>query len=169
MQMLGVAEILMHKTKKATVEEWVGTVRGGQMTAALRHLKPRRGTGPWVVLCDNERFLTTKESMKAYGAKRIVLWQIPSRSPDLNPIEKFWGWLRRELRRRDLKDLQEKRPPLSKTAFRARVRTVLRSQKAHRAASKFARGLLNGRIPRLTLSRACVEAALGIIKKSPAP
>ena len=49
----------------------------------------------------------------------------------------------RELRKRDLKDLQEKRPALNKTAFRARVRTVLRAKKTQRAASRFTLGLFN--------------------------
>ena len=40
-------------------------------------------------------FLTSKEAKKAYADKGIVLWQIPARSPDLNPIEKIWRWLRR--------------------------------------------------------------------------
>ena len=95
-----------------------------------------------MVLCDNEHFLTAAESMKAYAAKGIELWPIPPRSPDLNPIEKSWGWLRRELRRRDLKDLQENRPVLSKTAFRARVRAVLRAQRTQCAAKRFAHGLI---------------------------
>ena len=72
----------------------------------------------------------------------VVLWQMPPRSPDLNPIEKFWGWLRCELRRRDFKDLQEKRAVLSKAAFRARVRAILRARKTQRAAARFASGLL---------------------------
>lgn len=138
----GAAEILIHATKKASVDEWVGAVRNGKMTSALRHLKPRGGAGPWAILCDNERFLTAAECAKAYAAKNIVLWQIPPRSPDLNPIEKFWGWLRRELRRRDFKDLQEKRAVLSKAAFRARVRAILRARKTQRAAARFASGLL---------------------------
>ena len=137
----GVAELLIHEGKKATVDEWVAVVRGGKVTAALRRLKPRRGTGPWIILCDNERFLTANECMAAYAAKNIELWKIPPRSPDLNPIEKFWGWLRRERRRRDLKDLQAKRPVLSKAAFKARVRAVLRAQKTQRVASRIASGL----------------------------
>ena len=61
----------------------------------------------------------------------------------MNPIEKFWGWLRRELRGRDLKDLQEKRPALNKTAFMVRVHTVLRARRTQHAASRLALGLIN--------------------------
>ena len=103
--------------------------------------KSRRTTHP--MICDKTFVTAMRKNAQNNGTKRKHLNNGHCHRPDLNPIEKFWGWLRRELRRRDLKDLQEKRPPLSKTAFRARVRTVLRSQKAHRAASKFARGLLN--------------------------
>ena len=63
-------------------------------------------------------------SKAAYEAKGIRLWQIPPRSPDLNPIQKFWSWLRRELRRRDLQDWEAKRPALGRTAYRARLRAV---------------------------------------------
>ena len=132
-----------HSTKKASVDEWVGAVKGGRMTSALRHLNPRRGAGPWVMSCDNERFLTAADSVKAYAAKKIELWQILPRSLALNPIEKFWGWLRRELRRRVFKDLQERRAVLSKTAFRARVRAILQTRKIQRAAARFASGLLS--------------------------
>ena len=89
--------------------------------------KSRRTTHP--MICDKTFVTAMRKNAQNNGTKRKHL--------------NNGHWLRRELRRRDLKDLQEKRPPLSKTAFRARVRTVLRSQKAHRAASKFARGLLN--------------------------
>ena len=88
-------------------------------------------------------FLTSKEAKKAYADKGIVLWQIPARSPDLNPIEKFWRWLRRELRRRDLEDWNAKRPPLGKTAYKARLRAVLRSKKTQSVAARIAAGLLN--------------------------
>ena len=43
------------------------------------------------------------------------------KSPDLNPVEMFWGWLRKKLRSMDLEDLRKKRRPLGKTAYTARV------------------------------------------------
>ena len=111
--------------------------------AALRQLRPHKRTKPWLILCDIEGFLTSKEAKKAHAEKGIALWQIPPRSPDLNPIEKFWGWLRREMRRRDLQDWNAKRPPLGRTAYRARLRAVLRSKKAQGVAGRLAAGLLN--------------------------
>jgi hypothetical protein len=71
----------------------------------------------------------------------VSLWHIPPRSPDLNPVEKFWAWLRRELRRLDLQDLSKKKRPLSKSAYAVRVRSLCGSQKAQRVASNFAKGL----------------------------
>ena len=60
----------------------------------------------------------------------------------VNPIEKFWGWLKKELRMRDLADLQKKRAPLGQTAFKARVRSVLRAKKTQTVAGNFAKDLL---------------------------
>ena len=63
-------------------------------------------------------------------------WSIPARSPDLNPIEMFWAWLRKELRKRDLEDLRLKRPVLSKCLYMRRVRAVLRTRKAQTFAAR---------------------------------
>ena len=40
--------------------------------------------------------------MAAYRAQKIRLWGVPPKSPDLNPIEMLWGWLRKKLRLMDL-------------------------------------------------------------------
>ena len=80
-----------------------------------------------------------KKCMKACARKRVKLWFVPPRSPDLNPVERFWAWLRKELRRRDLDDLRSKRPVLGKTAYKQRVRNVFRSQKAQQAAKNLAK------------------------------
>ena len=71
----------------------------------------------------------------------MKLWRIPPKSPDLNPIEKFWAWLRKHLRKLDLEDLQRKWAPLTKPAYRVRVRSVLRTKKAQSVASSCALGL----------------------------
>jgi hypothetical protein len=59
----------------------------------------------------------------------------------MNPIEKFWGWIRRERRRRDLKDLNMKKAALTKPQYRARVRAVLRTRKAQTFAKNIAKSL----------------------------
>jgi len=57
------------------------------------------------VLCDNESFLEHDTSIKAYRKPRILLLHIPPKSPDLNPVEKFWGWVRKRLHKMDHKVL----------------------------------------------------------------
>ncbi len=69
-----------------------------------------------------------------YRREKVKLWKLPAKSPDLNPIEKFWAWLRKELRRRDFADLRAGRPALGKSAYRERVRLVCRTKKAQRVA-----------------------------------
>ena len=134
----GFAEVLVHKSKKLSQEEWVTAVRKGKLTNAIRKLKPQLRSGPWHVLCDNEKFLHAKASKKAYAARPLKMWHIPPRSPDLNPVERFWGWLRQQLRHKDLADLRKKRPPLGKTAYLVRVRRFLKTKKAQTKAAAFA-------------------------------
>ena len=125
----GCAEVIMHANRKLTGAEWAAAVTKGKLIDTIKRLNPS-GKRPWHVLCDNERFLDASVSRAALARKGIKLWHNPPRSPDLNPVELFWSWLRRDLRRRDLEDLQRRREPPSKAAYRARVRAVLRSKKA---------------------------------------
>ena len=135
----GFAEVVMHKKKKLTIVEWLRVVEGGKLTDAIRSLKPSRQR-PFHVLCDNEKFLKSKLCAKAYKDRKVKLWFVPPRSPDLNPVERFWSWLRRELRRRDLQDFNKKTPVLGKMAYRRRVRAVLKSSKAQQVAKNVAKG-----------------------------
>ena len=73
--------------------------------------------------------------MAAYRSKRIQLWVVPLKSPDLNPV---WSWLRNTLRLMDLADLRAKRRALGKTAYVQRGKGVMRSQKAQAVAKKCA-------------------------------
>ena len=104
-------------------------------------LNPARKTGVKHVLCDNERFLTTAASTRAMRQAKIRLWHIPPLSPDLNPVEKFWAWMRRALRALDLADCVAGRPVLTRQQYTARIRTVARSQRAQRVAAACAMGL----------------------------
>ena len=114
----------------------ISVLRAGKLMAAARLLQPGRHAGPRRLLCDNESFIDAKVN-KAYDRKnRIQLLHIPARSPDFNPIESFWGWLRKELRRRDLEDLRMKRPALGRTAYKQRVKNVLRSRQAQHVAKQ---------------------------------
>ena len=87
-----------------------------------------------LVLLDNESFLMTAESKAAMRKARVSLWHIPSRSPDLNPVEKYWSHLRRWLRKHDLADLEAGRPPVMRAALKERVRRLLGSARAKTAA-----------------------------------
>ena len=79
--------------------------------------------------------------MSKFSATRLssaqALCFFPPHSPDLNPIEKFWCWLKRELRRLDLRDLKSGRGVLGKTAYKARIRSVLRKKGTQKVASRF--------------------------------
>lgn len=137
----GFSEILYHKTKKVNKDEWVRALQQGRLRKALGELNPERVRGPWTVLADNEAFLKASPAQTEYERLSVAMWHIPARSPDLNPIEKYWGWLRRQLRALDLQDALAKRTPLSKTAYRRRVRAVCRSPKAKAVAAAYANGL----------------------------
>ena len=77
--------------------------------------------------------------MRAYAAKHIELWDVPAKSPDLNPIEMFWGWLRRRMRLKDMADKRNKRAVLGKFAYKARVEKFVQTQRAQRMAGQFAK------------------------------
>ena len=63
---------------------------------------------------------------------------MPPKSPDLNPVVKFWGWLRKRLLLKDLAGLQARRPAPAKKAYKARVRSIMRTRLAQAKAQKFA-------------------------------
>ena len=77
-------------------------------------------------------------NVAAYETKGIVLWGVPAKSPDLNRVEMFWSWLRKKLRSMDLEDLRKKRRPLGRAACAARVKRVLKTEKAQSVARNVA-------------------------------
>jgi len=85
-------------------------VEDGKLTKALQAVNPGRKRGPWLIICVNESFLFAPESAAAHKEALVKFWGIPARPPDLNPVERFWSWLRRKLTRMDLDDLKKKRP-----------------------------------------------------------
>ena len=66
---------------------------------------------------------------------------IPAKSPELNPVERFWSWLRKKLRAMDLADAVKKKRVQTKPQYIARVKRVLASKKAQEVGSACARGL----------------------------
>ena len=137
----GFGILSFHKTKKLSQDEWIKALRSGAVKKAIQGTNPTNKNGPWEMLCDNEGFLEAKAVCKEYAKLRIDMWHVPPRSPDLNPVEKFWAWLRRHLRALDLQDAVAKRPVLGKTAYRERVRRVLHTKKATRVARNCTLGL----------------------------
>eukprot|EP00973_Karenia_brevis_P056568 7869886-Karenia_brevis.AAC.1 len=65
---------------------------------------------------------------------RVELVHVPARSPDLNPVEMFWSYLRRVLRKMDLDDLVAGRPPIGKFGLKQRVRALLRKPEVQQVA-----------------------------------
>ena len=136
----GFASVLWHDTRKLTTVIWAQAVREGKLRAAIRALSPVSRIGPWTVLADGETFLWAPESQRAYTRTRVSLWRVPPKSPDLNPVEKMWGWVRKELRMKDLADLKARRRVPSKPAYKARIVSLLQSRRAQEVASKYACG-----------------------------
>ena len=133
----GFAVVCYHDKRKLSATDWQkNAVRSGRLVAACKKVRPDRQRGPWNILCDNESFLDA--SRAAHDSVGVRLWHIPPRSPDLNPVEKYWSWLRRQLRAMDLADLVAKRRPVTKTALKARVRTLCSSQRAKVVAQRCA-------------------------------
>ena len=131
--------MLWHGSRKTDEDEWSKAVRGGSLSRALSAINPGRPRGPWNILCDNESFLRTDKSRNAYRRFGIKLLELPPRSPDLNPVEKMWGWVRKQLRTRDLKDMAEGIPVLGKTMCRDRIKRLLRSAEAQGVAKNLSK------------------------------
>ena len=139
----GFAPILWHQDRKTNTEEWVDdAIKSGSLQKALRAVNPGKVRGPWVILCDNESFLRAKPCMALYRRLNIKLLKLPAKSPDLNPVEKMWGWARKQLRAMDLADLAARRPVLGKTAYTERIKRLLKSPRAQRVAQNFAKNLI---------------------------
>jgi transposase len=130
----GFATVTFHAKKKCTVDEWVKVLTSGRLTKALKEISPDKPAGPFTVLCDGERFLHSRTNAEHYKKDSIALWKIPRLSPDLNPVEKFWSWLRRRLLLLDLKDALANKSPIGKMAYQQRVRAVCASQRAQQIA-----------------------------------
>ena len=88
---------------------------------------------------DNESFLRAGVSNAAHRDAKVMVWKVLAKSPDQNPVERFWSWLRKKLRAMDLQDAVAKRPVFGNAAYKARVRAVCRSQQAQRVAANQAK------------------------------
>ena len=136
----GCAIVTFHPTKKIQVGERASAVKRGDLVKAIRKVSLTPKNGPWTVLCDGEGFLRSKTSKKELAKATVMLWDAPPRCPDLSPVEKFWAWLRKQLRLRDLADLRAKRPTIDKSTYKARVRQIMSTKKAQKVAANIAKG-----------------------------
>ena len=132
----GFTEIAYHKTKKMNTAEWEKVLRSGKLQRVVRHLHPGKRRGPWRLLCDGESFLKSGASTSFCSKRRLQMLHIPRRSPDLNPIERYWSWVRKELRRRDLESLRCGRKAMGKTAYKIGVKNFFKTKKAQTAAKR---------------------------------
>ena len=131
----GFAVVLRHPSRKTNAEDWSAAVRKGNLEKALSAVNPHRRGRPWTILCDNERFLRARASLDAYEEAGVSLWKLPALSPDLNPVERFWAWVRRRMRKMDLADLVAKRPVLGRLAWKARLMRLVRTKAATKVAA----------------------------------
>ena len=83
--------MLWHPNHKTDQHEWYDAVKEGKLTGAIKKMNPAKRIGPYTILYDGKSFLQAKKLQPLYRAKRIVLWQCPFKSPDMNPVEMFWG------------------------------------------------------------------------------
>lgn len=130
----GAAIVCFHEHKKIEPDEWLEAVEDGALEEALETAAMPKSNGSFTVICDNERFLKGKDVARLYADCGVDLKHIPPRSPDLNPVERFWHWVRTQMRKKDLADFISKRPPLGKTAYKQRLRVLLRSRRAKEVA-----------------------------------
>ena len=137
----GFAVICFHPRRKTNAEDWARTVASGQLKQAIEKLKPQGRGSTSRILCDNESFLKAACSTAAHRKAGVALLHIPPKSPDLNPAEKFWSWLRRRLRELDWADIRLKRPPVGAIALKARIRAIANSRRGKMAARACFRGL----------------------------
>ena len=119
------AAVTFHQKRKLSQGEWVRALKAGKLVSAMKKLQPLKPNGPWYVLCDNEAFLGAATCCDECRKSKVHLWRVPPRSPDLNPVERFWAYLQKRLRRLDLRDAFNRRPCLGRSAYIARVRQVL--------------------------------------------
>ena len=139
----GFGVVAFHKKRKMDDKEWSGYVRAGKLRKAIQKTKPVKRNGPWTVLCDGEGFMKGALSKEAHKKAKVTLWKVPPRSPDLNPIERYWSWLKKKLRAMDLEDCTKQKPVLSKRAYIARVRREVESKQSQKVARNYALGLRN--------------------------
>ena len=86
------------KKKIHALYTYEGNMNGSFFNIWLREcLLPEVGPGK-VIVMDNASFHKNKDTKKIIADAECKLIYLPPYSPDLNPIEKFWSWLKREIK-----------------------------------------------------------------------
>ena len=129
---------------------WGGFTGSGLFTLKLWTPKPKLDTPTWphhigksvkraasgrYVWHDNEAFL---KQPSVYADNGLTMKCFPPSSGGLNPIETVWAWLRRELAKREMADLDEGRT-LTVSQFRHRAAQILHSFEARRPGERSSR------------------------------
>ena len=117
---------------------WGGFTGDGEFTLKLWTERPKLDKETWAkhigtsvkraasgrnVWHDNEKFL---KQPKVYSRHRLTMKCFPPSSGDLNPIETVWAWLRKELAKREMADIDQRRT-LTTAQFRQRAAQILQS------------------------------------------
>ena len=104
---------------------WAGHIGAGVKRAAS-------GKTIWH---DNEKFL---KQPQVYASHGLTMKCFPPNSGDLNPIETVWAWLRTELARREMSDLDTGKT-ISAQQFRQRASQILQSFEVPRPGERLSR------------------------------
>jgi len=64
-------------------------------------------TEEFEILQDGARPHTSDSTQEFFEDKNVIIRQNPSHSPDLNPIEKVWGWMKHELNKQSPQNEEE--------------------------------------------------------------
>jgi transposase len=84
------------KDGEAVIRDY-GTLNQDSVIDFLEKLRKRNGDKRLHIICDNARYQHAKEVKKAAKALNIHLSYLPGYSPNLNLIERYWGFMKNRI------------------------------------------------------------------------